>query len=134
MTRKRLPTNRKSITHKGTIHTPASVITCPKCGEVIETEPKDVAFYITVGLYDDDSPGELFVKVAKHGDTVKGLVSAWAVVVSIAIQHGVSLKDICEKGMYMRFEPSGFTNNPDIRTAHSIIDYICRYLLLTFKL
>jgi ribonucleoside-diphosphate reductase alpha chain len=88
--------------------------------------------YITVGLYPDGSPGELFITMAKEGSTVSGLIDSFALGVSIALQHGVPLKLFCEKFAHTRFEPSGWTNNPDIGFAKSIMDYIFRWLQLRF--
>jgi ribonucleoside-diphosphate reductase alpha chain len=88
--------------------------------------------YITVGLYPDGSPGELFITMAKEGSTVSGLMDSFALGVSIALQHGVPLKLFCEKFAHTRFEPSGWTNNPDIGFAKSIMDYIFRWLQLRF--
>jgi ribonucleoside-diphosphate reductase alpha chain len=88
--------------------------------------------YITVGLYPDGSPGELFITMAKEGSTVSGLMDSFALAVSIALQHGVPLKLFCEKFAHTRFEPSGWTGNPDIGFAKSIMDYIFRWLQLRF--
>jgi ribonucleoside-diphosphate reductase alpha chain len=88
--------------------------------------------YITVGLYRDGSPGELFITMAKEGSTVSGLMDSFACAVSIALQHGVPLKLLCEKFAHTRFEPSGWTNNSDIGFAKSIMDYIFRWLQLRF--
>src|SRR5213082_395808 len=88
--------------------------------------------YITVGLYPDQSPGELFIKMAKEGSTVSGLMDSFALAVSIALQHGVPLKLLCEKFAHTRFEPSGWTNNTEIGFAKSIMDYIFRWLQLRF--
>jgi ribonucleoside-diphosphate reductase alpha chain len=88
--------------------------------------------YITVGLYRDGSPGELFITMAKEGSTVSGLMDSFACAVSIALQHGVPLKLLCEKFAHTRFEPSGWTNNRDIGFAKSIMDYIFRWLQLRF--
>jgi ribonucleoside-diphosphate reductase alpha chain len=88
--------------------------------------------YITVGLYPDGEPGELFITMAKEGSTVSGLVDSFALAVSIALQHGVPLKLLCEKFAHTRFEPSGWTSNPDIGFAKSIMDYIFRWLQLRF--
>ncbi len=78
------------------------------------------------------SPGELFITMAKEGSTVSGLMDSFALAVSIALQHGVPLKLFCEKFAHTRFEPSGWTNNPDIGFAKSIMDYIFRWLQLRF--
>jgi ribonucleoside-diphosphate reductase alpha chain len=88
--------------------------------------------YITVGLYPNGEPGELFIKMAKEGSTVSGLMDSFALAVSIALQHGVSLRLLCEKFEHMRFEPSGWSSNSDIGFAKSIMDYIFRWLHLRF--
>ncbi|MCU1268966.1 MAG: Ribonucleoside-diphosphate reductase [Acidobacteriaceae bacterium] len=88
--------------------------------------------YITVGLYRDGSPGELFITMAKEGSTVSGLMDSFACAVSLSLQHGVPLKLLCEKFAHTRFEPSGWTNNADIGFAKSIMDYIFRWLQLRF--
>jgi len=88
--------------------------------------------YITVGLYPDGSPGELFITMAKEGSTVSGLMDSFALAVSIALQHGVPLKLLCEKFSHTRFEPSGWSHNPEIGFAKSIMDYIFRWLQLRF--
>ena len=88
--------------------------------------------YITVGLYPNGEPGELFVTMAKEGSTVSGLMDSFALAVSIALQHGVPLKLFCEKFAHTRFEPSGWSGNPDIGYAKSIMDYIFRWLQLRF--
>ncbi len=88
--------------------------------------------YITVGLYRDGSPGELFITMAKEGSTVSGLMDSFACAVSLSLQHGVPLKLLCEKFAHTRFEPSGWTNNADIGFAKSIMDYIFRWLQFRF--
>jgi ribonucleoside-diphosphate reductase alpha chain len=88
--------------------------------------------YITVGLYPNGEPGELFITMAKEGSTVSGLMDSFALAVSIALQHGVSLRLFCEKFAHTRFEPSGWSGNPDIGYAKSIMDYIFRWLQLRF--
>jgi ribonucleoside-diphosphate reductase alpha chain len=88
--------------------------------------------YIIVGLYPDGQPGEIFVKMAKEGSTVSGLMDSFALAVSISLQHGVPLKLFCEKFAHTRFEPSGWSSNPDIGFAKSIMDYIFRWLQLRF--
>jgi len=110
--RHRLPEERRSITHKFKIG--------------------DHEGYITVGLYPDDSPGEIFVKMAKEGSTVSGLMDSFALAISMALQHGVPLKLLCEKFAHTRFEPTGWTGNPEIGFAKSIMDYIFRWLQLRF--
>ncbi|HYW97987.1 MAG TPA: hypothetical protein VE822_02665, partial [Candidatus Elarobacter sp.] len=84
------------------------------------------------GLYPDGSPGEIFITMAKEGSTVSGLMDSFALAVSIALQHGVPLKLLCEKFAHTRFEPSGWTNNTEIGFAKSIMDYIFRWLQLRF--
>src|SRR5271163_3752155 len=88
--------------------------------------------YITVGLYPDDSVGEIFITMAKEGSTVSGLMDSFACAVSIALQHGVPLKLLCEKFAHTRFEPSGWSGNGEIGYAKSIMDYIFRWLQLRF--
>ncbi len=88
--------------------------------------------YITVGLYPNGDPGELFVKMAKEGSTVSGLMDSFALAMSLALQHGVPLKVFCEKFAHTRFEPSGWSGNPDIGYAKSIMDYIFRWMQLRF--
>ena len=88
--------------------------------------------YITVGLYPNGKPGELFITMAKEGSTVSGLMDSFALAVSIALQHGVQLELFCDKFAHTRFEPSGWSGNPDIGYAKSIMDYIFRWLQLRF--
>ena len=88
--------------------------------------------YITVGLYPNGTPGEIFITMAKEGSTVSGLMDSFALAVSIALQHGVPLKLLCEKFEHTRFEPSGWSNNPELGFAKSIMDYIFRWLRLRF--
>jgi len=88
--------------------------------------------YITVGFYPNGEPGELFVKMAKEGSTVSGLMDSFALAVSLALQHGVPLKVFCEKFAHTRFEPSGWSGNSDIGYAKSIMDYIFRWLQMRF--
>ena len=88
--------------------------------------------YITVGLYPNGQPGEIFIKMAKEGSTVSGLMDSFATAISLALQHGVPLKVLCEKFAHSRFEPSGWTGNEQIGYAKSIMDYIFRWLQLRF--
>ena len=88
--------------------------------------------YITVGLYQTGQPGEIFIKMAKEGSTVSGLMDAFATSISLALQHGVPLKVLCEKFAHTRFEPSGWTGNEQIGYAKSLMDYIFRWLQLRF--
>ncbi|HVE43426.1 MAG TPA: vitamin B12-dependent ribonucleotide reductase, partial [Planctomycetota bacterium] len=88
--------------------------------------------YLTVGLYEDGQPGEIFLKMAKEGSTISGLMDAFATAVSVALQYGVPLKDLVNKFSHLRFEPAGFTTNRDIPMAKSLIDYVFRYLATKF--
>jgi ribonucleoside-diphosphate reductase alpha chain len=110
--RHRLPDERASITHKFSIAGHEG--------------------YITVGLYPTGQPGEIFIKMAKEGSTVSGLMDAFATSISLALQHGVPLKVLCEKFAHTRFEPSGWTGNEQIGYAKSLMDYIFRWLNLRF--
>jgi ribonucleoside-diphosphate reductase alpha chain len=106
--RHRMPDTRVSLTHKF---------------EIAGHEG-----YITVGLYESGQPGELFIQMAKEGSTIGGLMDTVATLTSLALQYGVPLESLVKKFAYQRFEPSGFTKNPDIRNATSITDYIFRWL------
>jgi len=110
--RMRLPDERSAITHKFSIGGHEG--------------------YITVGLYDNGQPGELFIVMAKEGSVISGLMDSFATAISIAMQYGVPLRDLVKKFAHTRFEPSGFTSNPNIRIAKSIVDYIFRWLALKF--
>ena len=110
--RHRLPDERASVTHKFSIAGHEG--------------------YITVGLYPNHQPGEIFIKMAKEGSTVSGLMDAFATSISLALQHGVPLKVLCEKFAHTRFEPSGWTGNEQIGYAKSLMDYIFRWLSLRF--
>jgi len=88
--------------------------------------------YITVGLYEDNQPGELFITMSKEGSTIGGLMDTVGTLTSIALQYGVPLESLVKKFAYQRFEPSGFTKNPDIRNATSITDYVFRWLACQF--
>ncbi|HEX6964054.1 MAG TPA: vitamin B12-dependent ribonucleotide reductase [Lacipirellula sp.] len=110
--RERLPDTRQSITHKFSIAGHEG--------------------YITVGLFPDGRPGEMFITMAKEGSTIGGLMDAFGTAVSMSLQYGVPLEDYVRKFSHMRFEPQGHTKNPDIRIAKSLIDYIFRWLGITF--
>ncbi len=110
--RRRLPDERRAMTHKFAIGSHEG--------------------YITVGLYDDGKPGEMFITMAKEGTVVSGLMDAFATSVSIGLQYGVPLQVLVNKFVHMRFEPSGYTNNEHIRIAKSIVDYIFRWMALKF--
>jgi len=106
--RRKLPDERRAITHKFSIGGHEG--------------------YLTVGLYDDGSPGELFVTMAKEGSTISGLMDSFATAVSYALQYGVPLKFFVDKFSHVRFEPSGWTGNPTVPYAKSIMDYIFRWM------
>ena len=106
--RRRLPDERASLTHKFSVGGHEG--------------------YVTVGLYDDGQPGEVFIKMSKEGSTISGLMDSFATAISLALQYGVPLKDLCEKFQHVRYEPSGWTNNKDIPYAKSLTDYIFRWL------
>jgi ribonucleoside-diphosphate reductase alpha chain len=88
--------------------------------------------YITVGMYEDGKPGEIFLVMAKEGSTISGLMDAFATSISMALQYGVPLEALVEKFSHVRFEPSGFTKNGEIPYAKSITDYIFRWLASKF--
>ena len=106
--RRKLPNERNSITHKFSVGGHEG--------------------YLTVGKYDDGAPGEIFIKMAKEGSTLSGIMDGFALSVSIALQYGVPLRAMIDKFVNARFEPSGFTGNKEIPYAKSIIDYIGRWL------
>ena len=110
--RRRLPDERKSITHKFDIAGHEG--------------------YIIAGMYEDGQPGEIFITMSKEGSTISGLMDSFATAISIALQYGVPLRGLVDKFSHMRFEPSGFTKNPDIPMAKSIMDYIFRWLASKF--
>ena len=110
--RERLPDTRQSTTHKFSVAGHEG--------------------YVTVGMFDDGRPGELFVTMAKEGSTIGGLMDAFGTSISMGLQYGVPLEDYVRKFSHMRFEPQGHTKNPDIRIAKSLIDYIFRWLGITF--
>ncbi len=110
--RRRLPEERRAITHKFSIGGHDG--------------------YLTVGMYEDGSPGELFCVMAKEGSVVSGLMDSFATAISLSLQYGVPLKVLVDKFSHTRFEPSGFTGNPQIPIAKSITDYIFRWLALKF--
>src|SRR5262252_9419337 len=88
--------------------------------------------YLTIGVYEDGLPGEIFITMAKQGSTISGLMDAFATAVSLALQYGVPLDVLCAKLTHVRFEPSGWSGNPKIGYAKSIVDYIFRWLELKF--
>jgi len=110
--RRKLPDERQAITHKFDIQGHEG--------------------YITVGLFEDRQPGEIFLVMAKEGSTISGFADAFAQAISYALQYGVPLQVLVDKFSYVRFEPSGMTRNPEIRFAKSIVDYIFRWLATKF--
>ncbi len=110
--RRRLPDERNAITHKFDIAGHEG--------------------YITVGLFEDGQPGELFLVMAKEGSTISGFADAFAQAISYALQYGVPLQDLVDKFSHVRFEPSGMTKNADVRFAKSIVDYIFRWMATKF--
>ncbi|MDQ3996578.1 MAG: vitamin B12-dependent ribonucleotide reductase, partial [Gemmatimonadota bacterium] len=88
----------------------------------------DYEGYIHVGLYDDGTPGDIFVDIAKEGTALAGLMNSFMISVSLGLQYGVPLEVYVSKFAHMRFEPSGLTNDPDIRVAKSIVDYVFRWM------
>ncbi|MCA9288020.1 MAG: hypothetical protein KDA05_05515 [Phycisphaerales bacterium] len=112
LARRALPTTRRSLTHKFAVGGHEG--------------------YLTIGLYDDGMPGEIFIKVSKAGSAISGFCQAFCRAFSLAIQHGLTLQDAVVRFKGMRFEPMGPTSNPDIPTAESIVDYVAKYLELEF--
>ncbi len=106
--RRKLPDERRSITHKFSISGHEG--------------------YVTVGLYDDGKPGEIFIVMSKEGSTISGLMDSFATAISLTLQYGVPLEALVDKFTHMRFEPSGFTKNPEIPMAKSLVDYIFKWL------
>ncbi|MDQ2725840.1 MAG: hypothetical protein M3Y36_10145, partial [Actinomycetota bacterium] len=92
----------------------------------------DCEGFVTVGEYDDGRPGEVFMKVAKQGSTLAGIMDAFAISVSLGLQHGVPLSTYVKKYTSMRFEPAGMTDDPDLRIAQSLVDYIFRRLAVDY--
>src|SRR6185437_11944729 len=88
--------------------------------------------YLTVGLFENGMPGQLFITMAKEGSTIGGLMDGIGTLTSLALQYGVPLEALVKKFAHQRFEPSGFTKNPDIRNASSIIDYVFRWMAMQF--
>ncbi|MCZ6834386.1 MAG: hypothetical protein O7G85_01295 [Planctomycetota bacterium] len=88
--------------------------------------------YLTIGLHEDGTPGEIFIKMSKEGSTLSGLIQGFCRAFSIALQYGLPLQEAVDRFRGMRFDPMGPTNNPDIPEASSILDYVARYLELKF--
>jgi ribonucleoside-diphosphate reductase alpha chain len=110
--RRKLPDERNSITHKFDVSGHEG--------------------YITVGLFKDGTPGEIFLVMAKEGSTISGFADAFAQAVSYCLQYGVPLQTLVDKFSHSRFEPSGMTKNPEVRFAKSIVDYIFRWMATKF--
>ena len=110
--RRHLPDERQAITHKFSINNHEG--------------------YLTVGLYEDGQPGEIFLVMAKEGSSISGLMDTLATSISVALQYGVPIRDLIFKFAHTRFEPSGFTGNPEIPIAKSITDYIFRWMATKF--
>jgi ribonucleoside-diphosphate reductase alpha chain len=108
--RERLPNERQGVTHRFTIGSP------------------DRKGYLTVGLYEDGRPGEIFIKMDRQGTAVSGFIDAWAIAVSMLLQTGTPMQAIIDKFKGLSFEPEGMTGNPEIPIAKSPIDYIVRWL------
>ncbi|HEX7254142.1 MAG TPA: vitamin B12-dependent ribonucleotide reductase, partial [Thermoanaerobaculia bacterium] len=106
--RRKLPDERRAITHKFSVAGHEG--------------------YITVGLYEDGKPGEIFLTMSKEGSTISGLMDSFATAISLTLQYGVPLEALIDKFTHMRFEPSGFTKNPEIPIAKSLVDYIFKWL------
>src|SRR5439155_6279419 len=85
-----------------------------------------------VGLYEDNQPGEIFIRMAKEGSTIGGLMDTIATLVSVSLQYGVPVESLVRKFEHVRFEPSGMTRNPEIPIAKSLVDYIFRWLAMEF--
>lgn len=113
LSRRSLPSTRESLTHKFQIDSHEG--------------------YLTIGLYPDGRPGEIFIKISKEGSAISGMCQAFCRAFSIALQYGLSVEDAVVRFKGMRFEPLGATNNPDIPDAQSIVDYVARYLELHFS-
>lgn len=88
--------------------------------------------YLTVGLFDDGRPGEIFIKISKEGSTLSGLIQGFCRAFSLCLQHGLTVEDAVDRFRGMRFEPMGPTSNPEIPECSSILDYVARYLQLEF--
>jgi ribonucleoside-diphosphate reductase alpha chain len=110
--RRRLPDERQAITHKFSVGGHEG--------------------YLTIGLFEDGQPGEIFITMSKEGSTLSGLMDCFATMVSLSLQYGVPIKVLVNKFSHVRFEPSGITNNKDVRFAKSVVDYIFRYMALKF--
>jgi ribonucleoside-diphosphate reductase alpha chain len=135
-----LNTSKAAIVAAGVLGQPAPVAAAPARRKLPDerhaiTHKFDIAGhegYITVGLFEDGMPGEIFLVMAKEGSTISGFADAFAQAISYALQYGVPLQDLVDKFSHVRFEPSGMTRNPDVRFAKSIVDYIFRWMAAKF--
>ena len=112
LARRALPNTRSSLTHKFSVNGHEG--------------------YLTIGLYDDGAPGEIFIKISKAGSALSGMCQAFCRAFSLAIQHGLSITEATARFKGMRFEPMGATSNPEIPEAESIVDYVAKFLELEF--
>jgi len=128
--RRHLPAERRSVTKKLTIS--YLDYDAPQCADGSQPPLREIDLYIIVGLYEDGTPGELFVEAGKTGAMVSGLLEAFGIAVSIALQSGVELAWFTSKLKGMSFEPAGATSDPRIRSARSIIDGVARWLEIRF--
>lgn len=117
MTRERLPDTRQGLTHKLTLRDVAG---------------NKVRIYITVGLYADGRPGELFLTTDDAGDDFAGMLRQWAIAVSLCLQNGVTLDKLVEKFAHQDFPPQGMTGHPEFPTCSSVADYVARWMQARF--
>lgn len=113
MSRQPLDVTRSSVTHKFSIQGHEG--------------------YLVIGLFDNGTPGEVFIKMSKEGSTLSGLMQGFCRAFSLALQHGLPLEDAINRFEHMRFDPMGHTNNPKIPEAKSVIDYLAKYLRVEFS-
>ena len=119
-----------------TVLTPAGLVAAPRRRRLPDDRTEigrkfrvgDYEGYIHVGVFDDGTPGDIFIDIAKEGTTLAGLMNSFMIAVSLGLQYGVPLEVFVSKFAHMRFEPSGATNDPDIRAAKSIVDYVFRWM------
>lgn len=112
MSRERLPTTRKSVTHRA----------------VIRGAEGPCELFLTLGFYEDGRPGEVFLCMDRSGCTIDGFADCWATAFSLCLQSGIPLDTLVQKFAFQDFEPRGFTDNPELKTAHSVVDYVTRWI------
>ena len=112
--RRTLPATHNSVTHKFSVNGHEG--------------------YLTIGLFEDGTPGEIFIKMSKEGSTLSGLIQGFCRAFSLAIQYGLPLQEATDRFMNMRFDPMGQTSNPKIKDATSILDYVAQFLAMEFVL